>query len=137
MNTQAELLPISSTAITSGQILELDIGAVAWTSGNASTEHWQKKAVAIETVANTATEVLAIMVNDYQLWEALTSNNSATTDNGDRMLIAAGGLSINNTHTDSAAEEACFIQKHPVGAAANKKVIGWLVAGTGINSDAA
>ena len=137
LNTQAEYLPVSSLTLALGSVVELDIGATAWTAGNASTEHWQKKAVLIEAAASTDTEVLAVMVNDYQLWEVDTDSNSAAADNGDRMLLSATAGQVNNTGTDNTSEEACFIQKAPVDAAADANILGWLVAGTGINPDAA
>lgn len=137
MDTQAELLPVSSLTVTVGEVLELDAGAANWTAGDASTQHWQKKAVAMESVTSSATAVKVILVNDYQIWEADAENAGAAADNGDRMILGAAGLTVNNTGTDSAAQVACFVQLRPTGATADKTVIGFLIAGSGVDPDAA
>lgn len=136
MNTQAEFFPISSQTVSVGEILELDAGATAWTTGDASTQHWQRKAVAIESATTSDTEVKAILVNDYQLWEADADNSSSTSDNGDRMLFGSTGLTVTNSGSDDTSQEACFTQKAPVGDASDSTVLGWLVGGTGVDPDA-
>ena len=134
MNTQAEYLPISSQTVSVGEVLELDVGATTWTTGDASTEHWQRMAVAIESATSSATEVKAILVNPWQLWQVEGANDADANHNGDRMLLASGGLTVNNTGTDSAAEEAVFIQK---GINGTQYCVGYLTGGAGVNSDAA
>lgn len=132
----AEEVTISSNAVTIGDLMELDVGAVAWTDADASTEHWQLKGVAIETVTTAATVIKLQMVTPGQIWVAETANNSAAVDNGDRMLLSDANT-VNNTGTDNTSEEACFIQLRPIGAAAEKRVAGIIVFGTGVNPDAA
>ena len=105
-DTQTAYLPISSLTLVAGQVLELDLGATTWTSGTHATIHWQRKAVTIEAATTAATEVKAILVNDTQLWEADAENNGAATANGDRMLLGTGGITVNNTGTDDASQEA-------------------------------
>lgn len=138
MEPQVEYLPISSQTISVGELMELDAGAANWTTGDASTQHWQRKAVAIESATSSATEVKAMLVHPWQLWEVDCANNSAAADNGDRMLIASGGLTVTNSGSDDTSQEACFVQLEPVGAAANAVIIGYF-AGTccGVDSDAA
>ena len=136
MDTQAEEFPISSQTVSVGEVLELDIGAANWTTGDASTTHWQRKAVAMEAATSSATVVKAILVNNYQLWEVDTANDGAAADNGDRMLLGSGGLTVNNTGTDNTTKEACFVQKAPVGDSGDNTIIGWIIAGTGVNPDA-
>lgn len=128
-------LPITSLAVTVGDMLALGVGATTWSASASTTQHWQLKAVASETVANTATEVLCRLVKPYQLWIAETAGNSAAADNGDRMVLTDANT-VNNTGTDSAAQVACFIQLAPVGAAAEKRVLGIIVQGTGVDPDA-
>lgn len=137
MEPQVLAIPISSLTVTLGELLELDIGATTWTAGDASTEHWQRKAVAIEAATSSATEVKAVLVHDQQLWEADLANASSANHNGDRMLLVSGGLTVNNTGTDNTSEEACFIQFAPVGAAADATALGFFVGGSGVNPDAA
>lgn len=135
-NTQAEELPISSQTVSVGEVLELDAGAVNWTTADASTEHWQKKAVAIEAATGSDSVVQAILVNDGQLWEADAENSSDAAHNGDRMEIASGGLTVANDGSDQSGQVACFIQRAPVGPTADAVVVGYLIAGTGVNPDA-
>lgn len=133
---EATTVTISSLAVTAGDLLELDVGATAWTAADANTEHWQKKAVAVQTVASTATTVRVIPVLPGQTWLAETANNSAAADNGDRMLLTDANT-VNNTGTDNTSEEACVIQVAPVGVAADKTILCEIVYGTGVNPDAA
>lgn len=131
-----EELPISSLTLAVGDMIELDVGATTWTEADASTEHWQKKAVVQEAVTTAATVVKAIPVLPGQLWEVEGANNSAAADNGDRMLLTDKNT-VNNTGTDNTSEEACFIQRGFAGVAADKRLIGEVVYGSGINPDAA
>lgn len=132
---EAELVPISSISGSAGDLLELDIGAVAWTKADASTEHWQKKFVTLEAYTTADTFVKGIHVVPGQRWVAQVVNNSAAADNGDRMLLTDENT-VNNTGTDNTSEEAVFIQISPIGAATEKLVLGEIVYGTGINPDA-
>jgi len=134
-DTQTLLLPISSNAVALGDMIELDVGAVAWTDADSATEHWQKKAVAIETVTSSATYVKAIPVMPGQMWEATSTNNSAVADNGDRMVLSSTSA-VNNTGTDSTAEEAVFLQYNAIGTNTDKKILGEIVFGSGIDPDA-
>ena len=136
-NSEAVYVPLSSLAVTVGTMLELDIGATAWTLANASTEHWQRKVVAIETVTTSASEVKAIIVNDLQTWDVDLDNNGAAAHDGDRMLLSATAGQVNNTGTDNTSEEACFVQHAFVGAASDARCIGKFVGGSGVNPDAA
>ena len=136
LNTQAESFPISSETISIGEMLDLDIGATNWTSANNTTFAWAKKIVAIEAATSSDTEVKAILINDYQQWEVDLDANSSASHNGDRMILNASGLTVNNTGTDSTAVGAVFLQRAPVGTAADATAIGWFVAGTGFDPDA-
>lgn len=128
--------PISSLTLSLGDALELDIGATTWTVADSLTEYWQKKAVCLEAATSSATVVLAQDVLPGQLWEAESANNSASADDGDRMLLTDQNT-VNNTGTDNTSEEACFIQRYAVGTAADKRIVGEIVYGTGVNPDAA
>ena len=136
MDIQAEELPISSQTVSVGELLELDIDSTVWTTGDASTEHWQRKGIAIEAATSSDTEVKAILINDYQQWEVDLDANSSASHNGDRMILNASGLTVNNTGTDSSAVGAVFLQRAPVGVAADATALGWFIAGTGFDPDA-
>lgn len=136
-NTEMIEVTISSLALAVGDIVELDLGATAWTIANASTEHWQKKAVAAETVTSSATVVKVIPIYAEQTWELDGDSNSASAHDGDRMILSATAGQVQNTGSDDASQEACFVQERPVGTAADQTLLGHFVEGTGINPDAA
>src|SRR3990167_7377416 len=117
INSGAVELPISSLTLAVGDMIELDAGATTWTVADASTQHWQKKAVCIEAASSSASVVKAVPVNDYQLYKVESANNSAAADNGDRMILTDRNT-VNNTGTDNTSQEAVFIQIAPIGAAA-------------------
>ena len=135
-DTAAEYVTISSLALAVGDVIELDVGATAWTIANASTEHWQLKRVVMEITDTNDTEVKAILVNDQQVWDVDGDSTSDSGDNGDRMLLSATAGRVQNTSSDNTSEEACFIQDAPVGASSDNRLIGHLIGGTGVNPDA-
>jgi hypothetical protein len=130
-------LTVSSNAIASGDLLDLAVGSVSWEDASSSTQHWQLKAVATETVTTAATTCKARMVSSItQLWVVESANNSDAAHNGDRMVLTDTNT-VNNTGTDSTSQNACFIQTGTVGAAADKRIMGIIVPGTGVDPDAA
>lgn len=131
-----EELPISSLTLAVGDMVELDVGATTWTVADASTQHWQKKAVVQEAATSSATVVKAIPVLPGQIWEAESANNAAAADDNDRMLLTDQNT-VNNTGTDNTSQEACFIQRGFAGAVADKRLLGEIQYGTGVNPDAA
>lgn len=128
-------VPISSIAVTIGDMLMLTVGATTWVAATSSTTHWERKAVAMETVTSSATEIKVQEVFPGQMWIAETVNNSAAADNGDRMVLTDTNT-VNNSGTDSAAKEAVAIQVSPLGAATDKRILCRIVYGTGVNPDA-
>src|SRR3990167_784629 len=120
-------LPISSNAVTIGDMLELDVGAVSWTDADASTEYWQLKAIATETVTSAATVVKATLVVSLgQMFSSETVGSSAAADNNDRMILTDANT-VNNTGTDSAAQTAVVIQFAPMFDATDKRIKSWIV----------
>jgi len=134
--TEVKEVTISSLTLSPGDMLELNAGATAWTVADASTQHWQKKVVCIEPATSSDTKVKAIVVTDHQSWAVESANNSASADNGDRMILTDKNT-VNNTGTDNASQNAIFIQENPVGDATDKKIIGTFKGGAGIDPDAA
>ena len=81
--------------------------------------------LANETIA--AAEALT-KVHSYKIAGRMTDvflvdtvNNSDAAHNGQRMILGAAGVTLNNTGTDSAT--GVFQQLMPVGAAADKKIL--------------
>jgi len=130
-------LPISSNAVTQGDMLHLAVGSVTWADASASTEHWQLKAVATETVTTAETVVKATLVSSVgQIWACETVNDAAAADNGDRMILTDANT-VNNTGSDDTSEEGVVIQLTPMGTLTDKRIRGIIVPGIGINPDAA
>ena len=86
---EAEQIEVTVASVTAvdGDLLELDVGATAWTVADASTEHWQKKLLLTAPVASADTLAKGILLKSGDLVIAETANNSAAADNGDRMLL--------------------------------------------------
>ena len=134
-NTEAQYFPITTTAFTVGTVLELDVGATAWTIANASTNAYQEKVVCIETSTNTDTEIKAVKVNTLQTWDVDTDSSSSASNNGDNMILSATAGKVTNT-TNSTAKEACFVQTAPVGVTGDKRILGRFVSLLGLDPDA-
>jgi hypothetical protein len=122
-NLGAIYLPLSSLAVTKDTLLMADRAnnvLVAATSSAATTNSlW----LARETVANTATQIKVEPVTLYDLFEADATNNSASTQVLERMVLT-DAATINNTETDSAVNEGIFECLGVIGAASDKKLFG-------------
>ena len=135
-DTGFEEVTISSLTLAVGDMLELDAGATAWTVADASTQHWQKKVIVVEPATSSDTLVKVLPVSNRMTFKVDVANNSSSNHDGDRMLLTDKNT-VNNSGTDSTAQEAVFIQDRPVGSASDKTVLGKFVAGTGVDPDAA
>lgn len=80
-------------------------------------------AVAVETIAATATSGLFAILSSRQQWQADTTNTATTNDNQQRMVLTDKGT-VNNTHTDSAA--GIFQQTGVVG---TNRIVGRFLVG--------
>lgn len=116
-------LPISSLAVTKDTLMMADRAnnvLVAATSSAATTNSlW----LARETVANTATSIKVEPVTLWDLFECDCTNNTASTQVLERMVLT-DAATINNTSTDSAANEGIFEALIVKGAASDKLFIG-------------
>lgn len=130
-------LPISSIAVTVGDLLEqLEAEASTWTLVTTGSFCTSRKAIATQTVASGATEVNGVLLDGTELVEVGATNNSTTDDNGNGMIIGTattGAMVINNTHTTVATNQDAqiFLQHGIVGAAADKRILGWVMVGSG------
>ena len=126
---------ISSLTLAVGDLLELDIGATAWTAADASTTHWQKKAVCVKSTTSSDTLVEVVLVLPGQVYAVESANASNVAHNGDRMILTDRNT-VNNTGTDNTTKEAVFIQKGVDSGLNTTTIIGEIIAGSGINPDA-
>ena len=65
--------------------------------------------VAMETVASTVTSLLVAIIEPSQKWECEVAN-TVTTDDNYQWMILTDANTVNNTHTDSTADEAIVQQ---------------------------
>lgn len=89
--------------------------------------------VAMETVTSSATELLVAIIQPWQVWQALTTNNSVVNDRFTRMIIGATAGKVNNTGTDVAGSTAIFQQTGVVGALSDKQIVGNFLKINGIS----
>lgn len=129
---EVEQWTISSLTLAVGDLLEMDVGATAATVADSATEHWQRKGVCMEAATSSDTTVLVKIVNPKQVWKCEVANTVNTSHNGDRMVLTDRNT-VNNTGTDSTAEEAVVIQ---TGASGTEGLFRFFDS-TGINPDAA
>ena len=118
-------LRIDGQAYTIGDLVMVDTtsNAVDVVPATSSTTTFGVYAVAMETVASTATEALFCLVTDGQVWEVDSVNNSNVNHNMQKMLLNDKD-SVNNTGTNNTTKEAVFMQTGTVGTAASKKLVG-------------
>jgi len=126
---------ISSNTVAVGDLLELDVGATAWTDADASSEHWQLKAIALDSATTADTTVRALLVRLGEVYEVEAANSSSVSHNGDRMLLTDTNT-VNNAAADNTSEEACVVQIGTAGAAADKRILVVFTGLQGVNPDA-
>ena len=137
MNTQAELLEISSQTVLVGDMLEIISGTTeSWVVTTSGTEWWTEKAIAIESATSSDTEVNCVLVHPLQLVEVEVANNSSTAHNGQRMVLTDKNT-VNNTGSNATGNDAIFRQHSTVGVAADKKVVGYFSTGSGLDEPSA
>jgi hypothetical protein len=133
-NKGAISVPVSSIVVTVGDLLELVDGAANWTLCTTASTCSTRKAIAIQTVANTASEVAAIILDGNELVEATTDNTASANHNGDSMILGTattGAMTINNTGTTvgSTETEQQFVQFKVKG---DNSVLGFIQVGNGV-----
>jgi len=90
-------------------------------------------AVAMETIAATATSMLVAVIQPWQVWQVATTNASVVNDKYQRMIIGAGAGIVNNSHTDVAGSTAIFQQTGVVGALTDNQIVGNFLKINGIS----
>ena len=116
--------PTSSTTCAPGDVLDLSSNAV--TRATSSSTVLTIECVAQETLAGTSVGVKAIPIlpGAVQLWEADSTNNTASNQLMEDMVLTDHDT-VNNTGTTSAAKEGIFRAIAVVGAAGDKKLLGY------------
>jgi hypothetical protein len=127
---------VSSLTLAIGDLLELDAGATAATESDSSTQHWQKMGVVTEAVTTSDTLVKVIRVNPWQTWEVQSNASSSATHNGDNMVLTDKNT-VNNSGTNSTAQEAVVKQIGVTGSASDKRILVQFLSANGIDPDRA
>ena len=116
---------IASQAYTLGDLVMVDVtsDAIDVVPATATTTTALVYAVAQETVASTATEMLVTIVTPNQEWSVDCTNTPTTNDNFQHMILT-DKATVNNTHTNSTSAAALFLQLGVTGAASAKRIVG-------------
>jgi hypothetical protein len=125
--------PISSQTVLVGDLFELVAGATGWTASTATSTGFSRKVIAYEAASTSATEFLGYEVLGNEVVEAQCADTAAAADNGDLMVLTDKNT-VNNTHTTSTTEYACFMQTKP--GSSTTSIIGKILVGNGVNPDA-
>lgn len=123
-DVQFERVRIASQAYTIGDAVMLDrtsdsVDVVPATSSTTTKEIY---AIAMETVASTATSLLVAIIEPSQVWECESANNTSANHIGQRAVLTDANT-VNNTGTDSATDEAVCLITGFVGAVADKRIL--------------
>ncbi|MFA5397720.1 MAG: hypothetical protein WC346_17055 [Methanogenium sp.] len=113
----------AGVAIAKGDALDVS-GNVLQRATSSSTIH-TIFGVADETISTTATKIKYIPIIPFsQIWEADTTNNSASTQRYEQMVFTDHDT-INNTDTTVTGPTGIFTMIDAKGAASDKKILGF------------
>jgi hypothetical protein len=122
-NYIVEATVTAGVAIAEGDFLDMN-GNVLQRGTSSSTIH-TAFGVAAETISTTATTIKVIPFIDGQLWEVDVANNTATTQLYEGMVLTDHDT-VNNSDTTVTGPTAVFTPVRIVGAAADKKMQGFV-----------
>lgn len=137
-NKGATKLTATSIVVTSGDLLELVHGETSWALATGSSVASTRKAIAIETIASSATGVVsAIILDGTELVSATTDHTTSANHNGDGMIIGTGttgAQTIDNTGTTVASSTSAqqFVQYKPDNTKDTTTVLGYILVGDGV-----
>lgn len=130
------LAPISSQTLAVGDLIERTAGATTWAATTSSSDFFTRKAICLEAATSSDTEVLAVELDGTESVKVESANNSNTAHNGDRMALTDANT-VNNSGSDVTGQAVGFIQDGVSGSAAEKRIIGKVLVGNGVDPDAA
>lgn len=113
----------SGVAIAEGDALVIN-GNVLERATSSSTIH-TLMGIALETITTAATTIRFQPIVQGQIWEVESKNNTATTQRYESMIFEDHN-SIDNTDTDVTGPTGVFLCLAPIGAAADKRLLGEL-----------
>lgn len=132
-----EKITVASVTAVAGDLLYVSqADPSVWTVATASgIEHWHRKAVATAAIASGDTSALVTPVLPGQKWLADSTNDAVAADLYDRQILT-DGHTVNNTSSNSTDSSAIFTQLGYAGALTDKKLVGAIAYGSGVDPDA-
>ena len=132
----AELVEMPTTTLTAakGDLVERLAAGLYWTACTATSPHFSPKAILMEA-AVAASSVLAYRLTGNETVRAECANTANTGHNGDIMVLTDTNT-VNNTGTTATTEYAAFVQEGVSGATSEKRLIGRILVGNGVDPDA-
>lgn len=136
-DARLEKLPVSSQTLSVGDLIELTAGSANWAATTSSTNHFTPKAIAMEAVTSSATQVLAYLLDGDEFVAVESANTANTSHNGDRMALTDKNT-VNNSGSDATGQAVAFVQTGTSGAAGSTtEIVGHVLVGNGVDPDAA
>ena len=129
----AHKIPVSSQTVLVGDLLDLAVGSTTWTVCTSSSVSYTRKAIALEGVSSSATEVLAVELDGNEDVQAQSVASSDTAHNGDRMALTDKNT-VNNSGTDVTTTTVVFLQRGAVGTTTDNQIWGNVLVGNGVVS---
>lgn len=108
-NTEYRQFTIASQAYTIGDLVVFSRSAATVIPATSSTLNNDSIAVAMETVASTATTLLCCLIKPIQRWVADATNAPNVAHNYQRMVLT-DQRTVNNTGSDSTTDAAIVTQ---------------------------
>jgi len=134
-DAQYAKLPLNTLTAAIGDLLELTTGATTWAKCTSSSNHFTPKAI-LEETATAATSASCYLLTGNENVRAESSGDAVVAHYGDLMLLTDENT-VNNSGTNSTAQQACFRQTGVAGALTDKRIIGRVLVGNGVDPDAA
>ena len=132
---QLQKLPTSAITAAIGDLLERLAGSTTWAAITSTSNYFSPKAI-VEETATSSDSVLCYRLTGDEKVRAETANNTVVAHYGDRML-ATDTNTVNNTGTDNTSQNVIFLQEGVAGALADKRAVGRVLVGNGVDPDAA
>lgn len=117
---------VSSLTGSIGELVDYDRSSEVLAEASASSTIESLAGVLVSAVASSDTTAQVQEIVDGDEYIADVTNNSSASHNYHRMILT-NSLVVNNTGTDDTTDNAVFMQIAPVGAAADKKILGRFV----------
>lgn len=135
--TEAEFktLPVSSLTIAANSLIELTAGSTTWQACTSTSNFFTRKAITMEA-GTAASSILAYELDGTEKVRCTATNNGNTSHNGDRMTLT-DETAVNNTGSDVTGQAVSFVQDGISGATTDKRLIGRILVGNGVDPDAA